>query len=146
MDHRHAVARLPAAPPLSGGRRFPGPRPALRSSGLTMPGDAGTEPALASVVERADRDTGPSPGTAPAPGRTPSRWALALRIASGVLFVPVLVLLARAGGIAFWSFVALEVTLGLIEFYRMMRRRGLNPFQPLGVASALGLLWVTYRP
>ena len=78
--------------------------------------------------------------------RTTSRWALGLRIASGVVFVPVLVLLARAGGVAFWSFVALEVTLGLIEFYRMMRGRGLNPFQPLGVASALGLLWVSYRP
>jgi len=83
---------------------------------------------------------------APSPSRRASRWGLGLRIASGVLFVPVLVLLARAGGIVFWLFVALEVTLGLIEFYRMMRGRGLNPFQPLGVASALALLWVSYRP
>ena len=78
--------------------------------------------------------------------RPASRWGLALRIGSGVLFVPVLILLARTGGIAFWLFVALEVTLGLTEFYRMMRGRGLNPFQPLGVASALALLWVSYRP
>lgn len=111
-----------------------------------MQAESTSEPVFASAAERAARDATPSPGTAPTPGRAPSQWALALRIASGVLFVPVLVLLARAGGIAFWSFVALEVTLGLIEFYRMMRRRGLNPFQPLGVASALGLLWVTYRP
>ncbi|MGH7731712.1 MAG: phosphatidate cytidylyltransferase [Candidatus Eiseniibacteriota bacterium] len=80
------------------------------------------------------------------PSRRPSHWGLWLRIASGALFLPVLVLLARAGGIAFWLFVALEVTLGLTEFYRMMRGRGLNPFQPLGVASALALLWVSYRP
>jgi len=91
------------------------------------------------------------PAAAPALGNpvstaTPSRWALVLRIASGVLFLPVLVLLARAGGIAFWAFVALEVTLGLSEFYRMMRGRGLNPFQLLGIASGLALLWVTYRP
>jgi phosphatidate cytidylyltransferase len=86
------------------------------------------------------------PPVAPLPSRRAARWGLGLRVASGVLFVPVLVLLARAGGIAFWLFVALEVTLGLIEFYRMMRGRGLNPFQPLGVASALALLWVSYRP
>jgi phosphatidate cytidylyltransferase len=88
----------------------------------------------------------PGGGAPPVAGRAPSRWALALRVASGVVFLPVLVLLARAGGIAFWAFVAIEVTLGLTEFYRMMRGRGLNPFQPLGVASALALLWVAYRP
>ena len=81
-----------------------------------------------------------------APPRAAGRRGLALRIASGVLFVPALIVLARRGGIAFWSLVALEVTLGLVEFYRMMRRRGLNPFQPLGVLSGLALLWVSYRP
>jgi phosphatidate cytidylyltransferase len=60
--------------------------------------------------------------------------------------VPILILLARAGGIAFVAFVAIEVTLGLGEFYRMMRSRGLNPFQLLGIAAALALLWVSYRP
>lgn len=79
-------------------------------------------------------------------GHAPSRWALGWRIVSGVVFVPVLVLLANAGGTAFLSFVAIEVTLGLTEFYRMMRGRGLNPFQLLGVASGLALLWVSYRP
>lgn len=94
---------------------------------------------------RSERPTAPS-----APGRVSARragrWSLALRIASGVLFVPVLIVLARAGGIAFWSLVALEVALGLVEFYRMMQRRGLHPFQPLGVFSGLALLWVSYRP
>jgi phosphatidate cytidylyltransferase len=99
------------------------------------------------MAEPVRSDPAARPGAATAPvAREGSRWALGLRIASGVLFVPVLVLLARAGGIAFWSLVALEVTLGLIEFYRMMRGRGLNPFQPLGVVSALALLWVSFRP
>ena len=88
----------------------------------------------------------PGPARPAASGPGESRLGLGLRIASGVLFIPVLVLLARAGGFAFWSFVALEVTLGLTEFYRMMRRRGLNPFQPLGVLAALALLWVSIRP
>src|SRR5687767_14879111 len=70
---------------------------------------------------------------AAAPPPKPSAWALPLRIASGILFVPILILLARAGGIAFWSLVALQVTLGLIEFYRMMRGRGLRPYRRLGI-------------
>jgi phosphatidate cytidylyltransferase len=69
-----------------------------------------------------------------------------LRVASGLLFVPLLILLARVGGLAFVAFVALEVTLGLIEFYRMMRGRGLRPYRRLGIVSALGVLWVCFRP
>jgi phosphatidate cytidylyltransferase len=84
------------------------------------------------------------PAAESAPKR--SSWALSVRIASALLFVPLLILLAHVGGIAFVAFVALEVTLGLIEFYRMMRGRDLRPYRRLGVASALGVLWVCYRP
>jgi len=73
-------------------------------------------------------------------------WGLPMRIASGVVFVPLLVLLARVGGGAFWLFVGIQVTLGLIEFYRMMRGRGLRPYRRLGIASGLGLLWICYQP
>jgi len=89
---------------------------------------------------RAAVEPGPKP-TAKAPG-----WSLGLRIVSGLAFVPLLILLARVGGIAFWLFTALQVSLGLIEFYRMMERRGLRPYLRLGIAAALGLLWVCYRP
>lgn len=84
------------------------------------------------------------PATAPATKR--SSWSLGWRVASGVVFVPLLVLLARAGGLGFLAFVALEVTLGLIEFYRMMRDKGLSPYPLLGHLTALGLLWKVYRP
>jgi phosphatidate cytidylyltransferase len=47
---------------------------------------------------------------------------------------------------AFWSLIALQVTLGLIEFYGMMRRRGLRPYRRLGIATALTLLWICFRP
>jgi phosphatidate cytidylyltransferase len=76
--------------------------------------------------------------------RAPS-WSLALRIASGLAFVPLLILLARAGGYVFLGFVALQVTLGLIEFYRMMRAKGLSPRLWLGVAISLALLGAVYR-
>jgi phosphatidate cytidylyltransferase len=84
-----------------------------------------------------------SPLPAPA-GR--ARWALAPRIASGVLFIPLLILLARAGGVAFWALVALEVVLGLLEFYRMMRARGLQPYLRLGVVTGVGATWFALRP
>lgn len=87
----------------------------------------------------------PPHAAAPAPAAAP-RWSFRLRLASGILFVPILILLARAGGTAFLGFVALEVALGLIEFYRMMRGKGLQPYPLLGHLCALGLLWKVFRP
>jgi len=71
---------------------------------------------------------------------------LALRVASGLLFVPLLLLLARVGGIAWLGFVALQTVLGLEEFYRMARSKGLEPVRWLGFLSALVLLGIAYRP
>lgn len=75
-----------------------------------------------------------------------SSWSLPLRIASGVLFVPLLIVLARAGGISFLAFVAVQVMLGQYEFYRMVRRKGLEPITWFGLVTSLGLLWVAYHP
>ena len=84
------------------------------------------------------------PGVAgPAPKRS---RVLVLRVVSGVLFVPLLVLLARAGGMAWLGFVALQTVLGLEEFYRMARAKGLEPVRWLGFGSALVLLGIAYRP
>jgi len=71
---------------------------------------------------------------------------LALRVASALLFVPLLLLLARVGGIAWLGFVALQTVLGLEEFYRMARSKGLEPVRWLGFLSALVLLGIAYRP
>ena len=84
-------------------------------------------------------------GVAEPAAKSPA-WSLRLRVASGLLFVPLLILLARVGGAAFLAFVGLQVTLGLIEFYRMMGNRGLRPYSRLGIAAGLGVLWVCYRP
>jgi phosphatidate cytidylyltransferase len=80
----------------------------------------------------------------PAPKR--GQWALPLRVASGLVFVPLLILLARAGGLAWLGFVALQTGLGLEEFYRMARAKGLAPVRWLGFASAFVLLGLAYRP
>ena len=85
---------------------------------------------------------GDSAAAAPKRGQ----WALALRIASGLLFVPLLILLSRAGGLAWLGFVALQVGIGLEEFYRMARAKGLAPVRWLGFISAFALLGLAYRP
>ena len=83
-------------------------------------------------------------GVPSAPKR--AQWGLALRIVSGLVFVPLLILLARAGGLAWLGFVALQTGLGLEEFYRMARAKGLAPVRWLGFASAMALLGLAYRP
>lgn len=84
------------------------------------------------------------------PGATPvpkaSGWSLRLRVASAVLFVPLLVLLAWVGGVPFLLFVMLQTTLGLVEFYRMVRAKGHEPDAPLGHLAALALLAFSFRP
>ena len=91
-------------------------------------------------------DPVPSVVPPPEPPAKRSSWALGLRIASGLLFVPLLILLAWVGGLPFWAFVALEVTIGLLEFYGMMRGKGLQPYPALGLPAGVGLTWVAFRP
>jgi phosphatidate cytidylyltransferase len=74
----------------------------------------------------------------PSPKR--GQWSLGLRVVSGLLFVPLLMLLAWRGGFAWLGFVALQTVLGLEEFWRMARGKGLEPVRWLGFAAALFLL------
>ena len=60
--------------------------------------------------------------------------------------MPLLVLLARAGGPWFLAFVALQTGLGLAEFYRMVRGKGLDPHPWLGTFAGMFVLWAAYRP
>ena len=86
------------------------------------------------------------PAGPPAPGRGKSAWALPLRVASGFLFVPLLMLLVWRGGAAWLTFVAVQVVLGLLEFYGMMRNKGLDPRLWLGLAGGVAVQWIAYRP
>jgi len=85
------------------------------------------------------------PLPAAAPAKAPG-WSLRLRIVSGILFVPLLILLARAGGLAFTGLVALQVFLGIGEFYRMMKGKDLHPSAVLGTLAALVLVFACYSP
>ncbi len=101
---------------------------------------------MAAGPEREAVATGELPAPGPAAGAKPQGWSLRWRIVSGLLFVPLLVFLAEAGGVAFVAFVGLQVALGLIEFYRMARAKGLEPFTVLGTLAGLGTLAAAYRP
>ena len=88
-------------------------------------------------------------GTPPEPssaGPAKKRVSLALRIARSLLFVPLLLLLARGGGVVWLTFVAIQTLLGLEEFYRMARGKGLEPVRWLGFVAALAMLGLAYRP
>ena len=64
---------------------------------------------------------------------------LPLRVVTALVAAPVLVAFAFVGGALFAGLVALQVALGLSEFYRMMADRGMRPSGRMGVAMALVL-------
>ncbi len=85
----------------------------------------------AALAERAEDRSGVSALT---PVRDPS---LALRILSAVVFLPLLVLMAKVGGLVFLGFTMLFIALALREFYLMMASKGLSPHWKSGFLAAL---------
>lgn len=61
------------------------------------------------------------------------------RVAAGVFFVPMFIIITRAGGYPFLALVDLIIVLGLMEFYGMMRAKGMHPYRTIGVISGLTL-------
>jgi phosphatidate cytidylyltransferase len=61
------------------------------------------------------------------------------RVAAGAVFIPLFVIITRAGGFAFLAFVDLVIVLGMLEFYGMMRAKGMHPYRTIGVISGITL-------
>jgi phosphatidate cytidylyltransferase len=80
----------------------------------------------------------PSPPASP-PRRPWYRRTAFRRVASGVVFVPLFIAVTRAGGFAFLAFVDLVIVLGMLEFYGMMRTKGMHPYRGIGVVSGITL-------
>jgi phosphatidate cytidylyltransferase len=55
--------------------------------------------------------------------------------------IPVVLYTVHEGEVLWLALVSLVVGLGLFEFYRMMRAKGLRPYRFLGVASGMLLIW-----
>jgi len=66
------------------------------------------------------------------------------RVLSGIVFLPILVLISRRGGGAFLLFLNTTMVVALWEFYRLMEAKGVNPSKRLGVAAALVLSTITW--
>lgn len=86
--------------------------------------------------------------TEPAAGPTPrglrADRSLPWRVASAVVFLPVLYLLVRQGGLFFFAFVALQIALGLWEFYGLMTAQGLRPYRVLGTGAGVAVAWFVF--
>ena len=85
------------------------------------------------LAERAD-PRGVTIALRPAPANDPS---LVLRLASAVVFLPLLVLMAYVGGLLYLGFALLMIGLALREFYMMMASKGLEPHWKSGFLAAL---------
>lgn len=64
-----------------------------------------------------------------------------VRILVGITLIPVVLLLAWAGGVSVVAFVDVVIVLGLWEFYRMAAAKGLDPNRPLGLLGAVAISW-----
>ncbi len=61
------------------------------------------------------------------------------RVAAGVAFIPLFIIITRAGGFAFLALIDLVIVLGMLEFYGMMRAKGMHPYRAIGVVSGITL-------
>ena len=66
------------------------------------------------------------------------------RMIINVLGIPAILLLIRAGGIPFAVFVGLVAVLGQIEFYNLMRMKGLQPWIIGGIGTGIAWMAVSY--
>jgi len=67
-----------------------------------------------------------------------------MRLLMGVIFVPLLIVIARAGKFYFLGFVDFILLIGILEFYRMMRKAGYQPYRAIGAGTTLVLTWYVY--
>jgi phosphatidate cytidylyltransferase len=85
------------------------------------------------LAERADSGVEGGPLAPPSSKNS----SLALRVTSAVVFLPLLYLMARVGGLLYLAFTLLFIALALREFYLMMASKGLAPHWKSGFLAAL---------
>ncbi|MGD8394659.1 MAG: phosphatidate cytidylyltransferase [Candidatus Eiseniibacteriota bacterium] len=82
---------------------------------------------------------------APAPRAAATHGgALRARVVSAVIFLPILIVVVRLGGLAFVGLVGLMVLLGLVEFYGMLQSKGERPYRLTGIVAGLALVWYAH--
>jgi len=77
-------------------------------------------------------------------GRIRENRSFRIRFLMGVIFVPLLILIAAKGRFYFLGFVDLILLISILEFYRMMRKAGYQAYRAIGVGTTLVLTWYVY--
>lgn len=72
------------------------------------------------------------------------RSELFYRLITSAIFLPILVVIAWAGGIYYLLLIELGIGIGTYEFLKILEQRGLKPYTTIGVAAALVLGWNSY--
>ncbi len=97
---------------------------------------------MAAVSARAaGRALSPVPPDAPRGRDSVVPGPFALRVATGFVGIPIVLYAAYLGGVQWLALVSIVVGLGLFEFYRMMRAKGLRPYRFIGVSCGIILVW-----
>ncbi len=72
------------------------------------------------------------------------RANLLRRVVTALVFLPVLVIVARAGGGYYLVLIGLGIGIGTYEFLTMLEARGMKPYKVLGTFCALLLGWTAF--
>ncbi|TET82255.1 phosphatidate cytidylyltransferase [candidate division TA06 bacterium] len=72
------------------------------------------------------------------------RVNLLRRLVTALVFLPVLVIVARAGGGYYLVLIGLGIGIGTYEFLTMLEARGMKPYKVLGTLCALLLGWSAF--
>jgi phosphatidate cytidylyltransferase len=67
-----------------------------------------------------------------------------LRVASGIIFVPLLIWLSRTGGAPFLFFINMTLIVACWEFYSLMEAKGVNPSKKVGITAVMLLSITVY--
>ncbi len=76
--------------------------------------------------------------------RTKENRSFRLRFLMGLIFIPLLVYLTMRGGFYFLVLVDFILLFAILEFYRMMRKAGHQPYRAIGAGTTLVLSWYVY--
>jgi len=67
-----------------------------------------------------------------------------LRFLMGLIFIPLLIYLALQGKFYFLGIIDVILLFAILEFYRMMRKGGFQPYRAVGAGTTLVLTWYVY--
>lgn len=69
---------------------------------------------------------------------------MGIRVITGILGIGLAALLIHLGGVPFLAMVSLLAAIGMFEYYRMVAKKGVQPFRAVGILAGLILIIIAY--